>query len=68
MKPMRYERTKLKPSLRNLAIFNDTTLQKLRRELSHDKELLPKLKANFLKSMKNKKKKEEYLNKINNLG
>ena len=67
MKPMRYERTKLKPSLRNLAIFNDTTLQKLRRELSQDKELLPKLKAKFLKAMKNKKKKEEYLNKINNL-
>jgi len=61
---MSYKLARLRPSLRNLAIFNDTTFKKLRTMVALDKPLHKKMKAKFLKAMTSKKKKEEYLSKF----
>lgn len=50
--------------MRNLAVFNDTTLKKVRSSIALDKPLHKKMKDKFLKAMTNKKKKAEYLAKF----
>ena len=61
---MQYELAKLRPSLRNLAIFNDSTIRKIRTITGIDKKEHDKMKKQFLKAMENKKRKQEYLDKF----
>jgi len=61
---MEYNLAKTRPSLKNMAVFHDSTIQKIRTIQDRDNKKYEKMKKDFLKAIKNKKRLEEYLNKF----
>jgi len=60
---MEYNLAKTRPSLKNMSVFHDTTIRKIRTIKAQDTKRYEKMKKKFLVGMRSKKKKEEYLKK-----